>query len=82
MATQNSTQILRQQLLTRLEDSTREAGLTAIREILTEENTDALIEILLDRISLPFWLSWLPIGKVLDKMLPETLLNLFEDLLA
>lgn len=82
MATQTSTQILRQQLLTRLEDSTREAGLTAIREILTEENTDALIEILMDRLKLPFWLSWLPIGKVLDKMLPETLLNLFEDLLA
>lgn len=82
MALDSSTQILRQQLLRKLGDDSRRAGLVAIREILTEENTDAMIKILVDRIDLPFWLAWLPVGSVLDKLLPEALLSVFEDLLT
>lgn len=82
MASVNRTQILRQQLLTELESDSRQAALEALEKILTEENTDALIEILMDMLKLPFWLRWLPIGSVLDQVLPETLLDLFRKLLA
>lgn len=82
MAIQNSTQILRSQLAVRVGDAGRSAALEALREILTEENTDALIRIIEDKISLPFWLRWIPLGSILDRLLPEKLLEVFEDLLT
>lgn len=82
MTVENKTQVLRQQLLSQLGEDSRQAALRALEAILTEENTDALIEILMDMLPLPFWMKWLPIGSVLDRLLPETLLNLFEKLLA
>lgn len=83
MATAKSVAQLRAQLIQRMDSEVRAAGLVAAREILTEENTDALIEILMHKISgyLPFWLRWLPINSILDKLLPEAVLSVVEDLL-
>lgn len=60
----------------------RTAGLEAIREVLTEENTDELIALILEHLKLPFWMRWLPIGAVLDRLLPDTLLRIFEKVLS
>lgn len=81
MAVETSTRILRAQLLARLSAETRRAALEAVREILTEENTDAVIAIVVERLPLPFWLRWLPVRAVLDRLLPGTLLRVLEELL-
>lgn len=65
-----------------LGDELKSQALIAIREVLTEDNTDALIDLIMDRLPIPFWMRWLPIRSVLDRLLPETLLNVFEDLLS
>ena len=59
-------------------------ALTTARSILTEHNTDALIEVLVPRIKakLPMWLKWLPLGTILDKILPGTLLSVIEEVLS
>lgn len=44
-------------------------------EILTEENTDKLIDIVLALIKLPIWLRWLPLRSILDRLLPNVLLD-------
>ncbi len=61
----------------------RRATLGVLKQYLTEENTDLLVKTLRKRIKrrLPRWARWLPIGKVLDALLPEVLLDFFEDLL-
>ncbi len=43
--------------------------------VLTEENTDKLIEVLLDKVNLPWWIPERIIRRVLDQLLPETLLQ-------
>lgn len=45
------------------------------RDILTEENTDRLIDLLFDHLSLPRWMPSFVVKRVLDNMLPETLLR-------
>lgn len=65
-----------------LQAEAKNAALVAIREILTEENTDALIELIKDKLHLPLWLRWLPLGMILDKLLPGTLLRVFEEVLG
>ena len=82
MAVQNSTQLLRSQLQASVTDAARSSALEALREILTEENTDALIHIITDKISLPIWLRWIPLGSILDRLLPEKLLQVFEEVLG
>ena len=60
------------------------AALEGIRSVLTEENTDKLIELLERELAkvLPWWARFLPIGVVLDRLLPDILLRVFEDALG
>ena len=44
-------------------------------EILTEENTDVFIDLVLGFVKLPLWLRWLPLRSILDKLLPEAVLK-------
>lgn len=44
-------------------------------EILTEENTDIVIDQVLSLIKLPIWLRWLPLRSILDRLLPDVLIN-------
>ena len=62
----------------------RKAALAVIKSVLTEENSDKLKKTLKKGIKkrLPRWLKWLPIGKILDSLLPEVLVEFFERLLA
>ena len=62
----------------------KQAALAVIRSVLTEENSDKLKRILKRGIKkkLPGWLRWLPIGKILDSLLPEVLIDFFEHLLS
>lgn len=60
----------------------RIVALDAIRTILTEENTDEIIDLVLAKVNLPLWLRWLPLGRVLDQLLPEAILGVFEDILG
>jgi hypothetical protein len=46
-----------------------------LRNILSEENTDKLIDVLMDKINFPWWLPSGIIRKTLDQMLPDVLLN-------
>lgn len=59
----------------------RAAALEGIRAVLTEENTDALIAKIEAAIKprLPWYAKFLPIGKVLDTLLPGVLLKVFEE---
>jgi len=50
-------------------------------EVLTEENTDALIEAIFDRINLPWYVPSGIAKRVLDRMLPDVLLNAIADVL-
>jgi hypothetical protein len=60
----------------------RAAALEGIRAVLTENNTDALIEIIMGKLRLPLWLRWLPLRAVLDRLLPDALLRVFEEALS
>ena len=55
-----------------------------LHSVLTEENTDRAKDLLVAGIApkLPFWARWLPIGYVLDALLPEVLLSVIDDLLG
>ncbi len=59
-------------------------ALQIVEQVLTEENTDALIEIIVKRVKkvLPFWAKWLPIGTVLDKLFPDVLIDALRELLT
>ena len=60
------------------------AALSGIREVLTEENTDKIIARLVEIIKgrLPLYLRWIPVGTVLDALLPGALLKVFEEVLS
>ena len=62
---------------------TRFIALETIRSVLTEKNTDQLRNVLRHRIKrkLPRWARFLPIGRIIDALLPEVLLEFFEDIL-
>jgi hypothetical protein len=60
----------------------RQVALEIIRQVLTEENTDVLVAWVKDRVKLPIWLAWFPIGLVLDQILPDTILQLLERVLG
>lgn len=62
----------------------RAGALTTARAILTEDNTDALIAAIVPRVkkALPKYLQWLPIGTILDKILPGTVLSVVEEVLS
>lgn len=62
----------------------KQLALDVVQGILTENNTDKLKDIIVARIKphLPFWAKWLPIGRVIDALLPEVLLSVFKDLLT
>lgn len=49
-------------------------------EILTEENTDKLIEALFNRLDLPWWLPSGVAKRVLDRLLPDVLLDAIKSL--
>ena len=52
--------------------------------ILTEDHTDRVKDAIVARIKphLPFWARWLPIGRVIDALLPGVLLSVLEDVLG
>ena len=60
------------------------AALSGIREVLTEENSDKLIARVVELVKprLPIYLRWVPIGTVLDALLPGVLLKVFEEALG
>ena len=45
------------------------------KDILTEDNTDRLIDILVSMMPLPLWMKWLPLRAVLDRLLPGVLIK-------
>ena len=57
------------------------AALAGIRVVLTEENTDVLIARIeaLIKPKLPWYAKYLPIGAILDRLLPDVLLRVFEE---
>lgn len=59
-------------------------ALAGLRAVLTEENTDKIIAKLEEAIKarLPWYAKWIPLGVILDKMFPEILLKVFEDVLG
>ena len=63
-------------------DTKNQLALDIIRSVLTEEHTDRAKDLIVARIKphLPFWARWLPIGRVIDALLPEVLLSVFEEL--
>jgi len=77
-----SAEMVRARTIQTLESDARNAGLLAIRTVLTEENTDDLIDMVMDKVHLPAWLKWLPIRALLDKLLPGVILGVFEDVLG
>lgn len=48
---------------------------------INEQTTDAFIDVLMARIRLPFWLKWIPVRTVLDKILPGALRSALVSLL-
>ena len=62
----------------------KSAALSGLREVLTEENTDKIIARLVEIIKgrLPLYLRWIPVGTVLDALLPGALLKVFEEVLS
>jgi hypothetical protein len=54
---------------------------TLEQEVLTEENTDRLIELIFSRINLPWYVPGRIVKKVLDRMLPDILLDAIRNLL-
>lgn len=69
---------------TNLTSDARAAALAGIREVLTEDNTDKIIARMVELIKpkLPIYLRWIPIGTVLDALLPGALLKVFEEVLG
>ena len=67
-----------------LADDAKAAALSGIREVLTEENSDKLIARVVELVKpkLPVYLKWLPIGTIMDALLPATLLRVFEEALS
>lgn len=52
-----------------------------LRSVVTEERTDHMIDSLLARLKLPWWVPKRLVKKVLDAMLPEAILNTLQDVL-
>jgi len=50
-------------------------------EVLTEENTDLLINFIFDKIDLPWYVPGRIVKKILDRMLPEVLLDALKSVL-
>lgn len=73
----------RARIATNLSTDVRAATITGIREVLTEANTDAIIERVIPRVksALPAYLKWLPVGTVLDYLLPGTLEKVIVEIL-
>ena len=67
-----------------LSTDARAAALAGLREVLTEDNTDKIIARLVEIIKprLPIYLRWIPVGTVLDALLPGALLRVFEEVLG
>ena len=63
--------------------SVKEELMQTLRENITEENTDELIEYLFDKLPIPWYLRPLAgIGKsFVDRLLPERLLDAIEHIL-
>lgn len=55
---------------------------TLEKDILTEENTDRLIDITVAFLPLPLWLKWLPLRGILDRLFPGVLLKAIKKLIA
>ncbi len=62
----------------------RQLAVDVLRQVLTEENTDRLKDLIVTRIKrvLPRWARWLPIGRVIDALLPGVLLSVLEEVLG
>ena len=75
---------LRANVASQVMPEVRSATLEGVRAVLTEANTDILIERMVKAIKaqLPAYLRWIPIGTVLDALFPGVLLKMFEDALS
>lgn len=62
----------------------RAAALEGVRTVLTEANTDTLIKrlVTLIKAKMPVYLRWLPLGTILDRLMPDALLKVFEEALS
>lgn len=56
--------------------------LDALKEALSEENTDRVIDLMLLKLSLPWWIPTGFVRKILDRLLPDVVINLIEELLT
>ena len=63
----------------KMDSELKRAAIDAVSAAFTEERTDALISKLTSKV--PFWLRWLPIGTLLDRVLPEALIDWMEETL-
>ncbi len=59
----------------------KEAALDAVRAAFTEERTDAFIAKLTARLPWPWWTKFIPVGQVLDQLLPDVLIDFLEEVL-
>jgi len=59
----------------------RQITLETLRKVLTEENTDRFLDLLFLSIHLPWWIPSRLARRVLDGILPESLLSALELLL-
>lgn len=66
-----------------LSSQAKKALIDTLREEFTEERSDVVKKVIRRKIKkrLPSWLSWLPIGRILDELLPEVLIDSIEDVL-
>ena len=56
--------------------------LETLRRVLTEENTDRLLDVIFGSIRLPWWIPGRIARRVLDEILPEVLLGALERILG
>ena len=70
--------------MARISKRAKKEALAVVEQVLSEENTDELVKILRKEIKkrLPRWARWLPIGKVLDALLPGALVKFLRAILS
>lgn len=66
----------------RILEGPRRITLETLRKVLTEENTDAFLDVLFLRLSLPWWIPGAVARRVLDAILPEKLLGALAHILG
>ncbi len=62
-----------------LPDSMKAAIMDAVRAAFTEDRTDEFISRITAR--LPWWTKALPVGRVLDELLPDVIIDFLDEVL-